>query len=172
MNPVVALDIGVLFRGEHVSLRLALGAAVVVAAVAVDIVQEEAAGGSSPASRRACAEALGAASSKGELRALRATSRSARWLQGNSIQPLARGAATCSPLISRAVSSARGQHSAPRRRARLEDSFTSGKVITAVSGDVVGDKDTRILSARSAARSKDRRQQRISIIEALLGLPV
>ena len=40
VNPVVALGLGILFRHEHVSVRLLLGAAVVVAAVAVVVGKE------------------------------------------------------------------------------------------------------------------------------------
>ena len=40
VNPVVAIGLGVLFRGEHLSWRLALGAAIVVAAVAAVVRQE------------------------------------------------------------------------------------------------------------------------------------
>jgi drug/metabolite transporter (DMT)-like permease len=40
VNPVVAIGLGVLFRGEHLSWRLALGAAIIVAAVAAVVRQE------------------------------------------------------------------------------------------------------------------------------------
>ena len=40
VNPVVAIALGVLFRGEHLSWRLALGAAIIVAAVAAVVRQE------------------------------------------------------------------------------------------------------------------------------------
>jgi drug/metabolite transporter (DMT)-like permease len=42
VNPIVAITLGVLFRGEHLSWRLAIGAAIVVAAVAIVVRQEPA----------------------------------------------------------------------------------------------------------------------------------
>jgi drug/metabolite transporter (DMT)-like permease len=42
VNPVVAISLGVLFRGEHLSWRLLLGAIVVIAAVALVVRQEPA----------------------------------------------------------------------------------------------------------------------------------
>ena len=56
VNPIVAITLGVVFRGEHLSWRLAIGAVVVVAAVALVVRQEpadapapEETGGSVPA---------------------------------------------------------------------------------------------------------------------------
>jgi drug/metabolite transporter (DMT)-like permease len=56
VNPIVAITLGVLFRGEHLSWRLAIGAVVVVAAVALVVRREpadapapEETGGSVPA---------------------------------------------------------------------------------------------------------------------------
>ena len=40
VNPVIAILLGVLFRGEHLSLQILVGAAVVVVAVAVVVRQE------------------------------------------------------------------------------------------------------------------------------------
>jgi drug/metabolite transporter (DMT)-like permease len=40
VNPVVAIGLGVLFRGEQLTWRLVLGAAIVVAAVAAVVRQE------------------------------------------------------------------------------------------------------------------------------------
>ncbi|HUZ81121.1 MAG TPA: EamA family transporter, partial [Gaiellaceae bacterium] len=40
VNPVVAITLGVLFRGEHVTWRLLVGAAIVVVAVATVVRQE------------------------------------------------------------------------------------------------------------------------------------
>ena len=40
VNPVVAIALGVLFRGEHLSWRLAAGAVVIVVAVAAVVRQE------------------------------------------------------------------------------------------------------------------------------------
>jgi drug/metabolite transporter (DMT)-like permease len=42
VNPVVAISLGVLFRGEHLSWRLLIGAVVVIAAVALVVRQEPA----------------------------------------------------------------------------------------------------------------------------------
>jgi drug/metabolite transporter (DMT)-like permease len=42
VNPVVAITLGVMFRGEHLSWRLLLGAIVVIAAVALVVRQEPA----------------------------------------------------------------------------------------------------------------------------------
>ena len=42
VNPVVAITLGVMFRGEHLSWRLLLGAVVVIAAVALVVRQEPA----------------------------------------------------------------------------------------------------------------------------------
>lgn len=56
VNPIVAITLGVIFRGEHLSWRLAIGAVIVVAAVALVVRQEpadapapEETGGSVPA---------------------------------------------------------------------------------------------------------------------------
>jgi drug/metabolite transporter (DMT)-like permease len=43
VNPVVAITLGVLFRGEHLTWTLLLGAVIVVAAVAIVVRQEPAA---------------------------------------------------------------------------------------------------------------------------------
>jgi drug/metabolite transporter (DMT)-like permease len=40
VNPVVAIALGVLFRGEQLSVQIAAGAAIVVAAVAIVVRQE------------------------------------------------------------------------------------------------------------------------------------
>jgi drug/metabolite transporter (DMT)-like permease len=42
VNPVVAIALGVLFRGEHLTWRLLIGAVVVIAAVALVVRQEPA----------------------------------------------------------------------------------------------------------------------------------
>jgi drug/metabolite transporter (DMT)-like permease len=42
VNPVVAISLGVLFRGEHLSWRLLVGAVIVIAAVALVVRQEPA----------------------------------------------------------------------------------------------------------------------------------
>jgi drug/metabolite transporter (DMT)-like permease len=47
VNPIVAITLGVLFRGEHLTWRLAAGAAVVVCAVAI-VVRQEPAGAAEP----------------------------------------------------------------------------------------------------------------------------